>query len=267
MQSSTNSLISCDFVARVSGPGTSFQLDVDFSTTSRRVAFFGPSGSGKSLTLMALAGLLTPKEGTIEVNGKNFFNSQKKINIPARKRKIGFLFQDYALFPHLTVRSNVGFGLRPAIGPLSAKSKMRVNELLELCGLSHLADLRPHQISGGQRQRAALARALAPNPELLLLDEPFTALDQPLRQRMRQEVSRILERFDIPVVLVSHDLEDIDHFAQSLVAFANGQVLCVLDYTKQRATQSAQEILSPLYQISQQENVRPDAHCNFPKPK
>lgn len=247
------STITCSFMAKVCGPGTSFQLDVDFSTTSRRVAFFGPSGSGKSLTLMALAGLLCPREGKIVVGEKTFFNAQQKINIPARKRKIGFLFQDYALFPHLTVRSNVGFGLRPVIGPLSSKSKDRVNELLELCGLTHLADMRPHQISGGQRQRTALARALAPNPELLLLDEPFTALDQPLRQRMRQEVFRILERFDIPMVLVSHDLEDIDHFAQTLVAFADGKVLNVVDYTQQRTTQSAQEILNPLYQLAQQE--------------
>jgi molybdate transport system ATP-binding protein len=246
-----DSTISCSFTAKVSGPGTSFRLDVDFSTTSRRIAFFGPSGSGKSLTLMALAGLLRPKKGRIEFSGKTFFNALQKINIPAGKRKIGFLFQDYALFPHLTVRSNVGFGLRPAVGPLSSQSKQRVNELLELCGLTHLADLRPHQISGGQRQRTALARALAPSPELLLLDEPFTALDQPLRQRMRQEVSHILERFDIPMVLVSHDQEDIDHFAQTLIAFAAGRVLDVVDYARQRATLSAQEILNPLYELAQ----------------
>ncbi|MDO4768523.1 MAG: ATP-binding cassette domain-containing protein [Pseudomonadota bacterium] len=245
--------LSCSFTAAVSGPGVSFQLNVDFSVCAQRAAFFGPSGSGKSLTLMALAGLLTPRQGKIEVRGKTFFNSESRINIPARKRKTGFLFQDYALFPHLNVRDNVAFGLRPIFGPLSAHSKKRVDELLELCGLTPLAGLRPHQISGGQRQRTALARALAPGPELLLLDEPFTALDQPLRQRMRQEVSRILERFDIPTVLVSHDLEDIDHFAQSLIAFGGGRVLHVVDYAAQRAGKPAQDILNPLFQAAQQD--------------
>lgn len=246
--------ITCSFSAGVSGPGTNFQLDVDFSAHARRVAFFGPSGSGKSLTLMALAGLLTPWRGRIEMRGKTFFDSAGGINIPARKRRIGFLFQDYALFPHLTVHANVAFGLRPAFGPLSRHSRQRVEELLELCGLTRLAALRPHQLSGGQRQRTALARALAPGPEILLLDEPFTALDQPLRQRMREEVSRILERFDMPMVLVSHDLEDIDHFAQTLIAFGGGRTLHVADYATRRATESARDILGPLFRDADRES-------------
>ncbi|NCD25383.1 MAG: ATP-binding cassette domain-containing protein [Deltaproteobacteria bacterium] len=243
--------IHCAITAQVRSRDTAFQLDAHFSAASRRVALFGPSGSGKSLTLMALAGLLTPQGGRIAVRGRTFFDAQDGIDVPARKRRVGFVFQDYALFPHLSVRDNVAFGLKPVFGYPRPAHRARIDELLELCGLKDLAARKPHQISGGQRQRTALARALAPNPDLLLLDEPFTALDQPLRQRMRAELSTILNRFDTPMVLVSHDLDDIDHFAQTLVAFGHGQVLDVIDYATRRQTESARAILDPLYLAAQ----------------
>jgi molybdate transport system ATP-binding protein len=250
-QATASQTIACDFSVRVCGCGAEFELHSRFQTNSRRIALFGPSGSGKSLTLMALAGLLTPGSGNIEVRGRTFFQSKSGVNIPARKRKVGLLFQDYALFPNLSVRDNVAFGLKPAFGPMKRAYHARVDELLELCGLAKLARLRPHQISGGQRQRTALARALAPDPDLLLLDEPFTALDQPLRERMRAELSTILERFDMPMVMVSHDLDDVDHFAQTLVAFGCGRVLEVIDYESRRKTQSPRQILDPLFQLAQ----------------
>ncbi len=243
--------IVCDIHTRVCAPGAEFRLKASFEASTRRIALFGPSGSGKSLTLMALAGLLTPRQGRIEVRGRTFFDSKAKVNVPARRRNVGMLFQDYALFPHLSVYDNIAFGLKPAFGPLKQDHRARVDELLELCGLSGQARQRPAQISGGQRQRTALARALATGPDLLLLDEPFTALDQPLRERMRAELFTILERFDIPMVMVSHDLDDVDHFAQTLVVFGHGRVLDVIDYESRRKTESARSILDPLFLSAQ----------------
>lgn len=245
--------VSCDIEACVSAPGAQFRLQAKFEASSRRIALFGPSGSGKSLTLMALAGLLKPRTGRIEVRGRTFFDAASGLNVPARRRNIGMLFQDYALFPHLTVRDNVAFGLKPFLGRLQPAHRRRVDDLLELCGLSDLAGQRPGQISGGQRQRTALARALATEPDLLLLDEPFTALDQPLRERMRAELFAILERFDTPMVMVSHDLDDVDHFAQTLVAFGRGRVLDVVDYEARRRTDTPRQILDPLFMAAQAE--------------
>ena len=247
----TTPIISCDIDARVTAPGAEFRLRAQFEASKKRIALFGPSGSGKSLTLLALAGLLRPGEGRIMVRGQTFFDAGAGLNVPARKRNIGMLFQDYALFPHLSVYDNIAFGLKPVFGPLRAKHRHRVDELLDLCGLSALAAQRPAQISGGQRQRTALARALATEPELLLLDEPFTALDQPLREKMRSELFTILERFDLPMVMVSHDLDDVDHFAQTLVAFGHGRVLDVIDYEKKRRSENARQILDPLFQAAQ----------------
>lgn len=251
----TTPTIDCAVQLHVQGPGAQFQLDAQFFAHTRRVALFGPSGSGKSLTLAALAGLLHPQTGHIHIRGRCFFDSDRGINVPARKRHVGLVFQDYALFPHLTVHENVAFGIKPLLGPLRQKQRTRVADLLDLCGLTAIASLRPRQISGGQRQRVALARALAPEPRLLLLDEPFTALDQPLRQRMREELFHILQCFDIPMVLVSHDLDDIDHFAQTLVVFGQGKILDVMDYTARRAAESAKSILDPLYLCAQTERI------------
>lgn len=213
-----------DITKRMRSAGEEFLLRSRFSTADRAMVLFGPSGSGKTLTLQAIAGLLTPDKGHIRVNGDVMFDSSRGVNVPTRRRNVGYVFQDYALFPHLTVRENVGFGLRPLLGGIGAAGAERVEELVEVFGLSKVAGQRPGSLSGGQQQRTALARALATSPKLLLLDEPFSALDQPLRLRMRDELSRILETFSTPMIMVTHDAEEAQAFAETVVVYSEGSV-------------------------------------------
>jgi molybdate transport system ATP-binding protein len=218
-----------DITKRMRSGNQEFVLQAEFSCSQRALVLFGPSGSGKTLTLQAVAGLLPPDAGRIRINGDVLYDSDAGVNLPTRKRHVGYVFQDYALFPHLTVRQNVAFGLKPLLGRMSRRQAQSVDELIELFGLSRVAGLRPSSISGGQRQRTALARALATQPRMLLLDEPFSALDQPLRLRMRKELARILERFDIPMVMVTHDPEEAECFAQAVVVYRHGTVAGVLE--------------------------------------
>ncbi|MBC16927.1 MAG: ABC transporter ATP-binding protein [Desulfovibrio sp.] len=204
--------------------GEEFLLSARFTTEDRAIVLFGPSGSGKTLTLQAIAGMLTPDEGYIRINGTTLFDADNCINIPTRKRRVGYVFQNYALFPHLTVRENIGFGLKPLLGNISDENRERVQELVATFGLERVAGQKPSALSGGQQQRAALARALAPSPDILLLDEPFSALDQPLRIRMREELSSTLQQFDIPMILVTHDSDEVESFAQSVAVYRNGLV-------------------------------------------
>lgn len=212
-----------DITASLSSRSGPFTLRAAFAVSASRVALFGPSGSGKSLTLRALAGLLRPEAGVIRVDGRALFDAARGLDLPTRERRVGFVFQDYALFPHLTVRQNVAFGLRPGLGRPSALERERVEAVVEQFGLAAVADSRPGRISGGQRQRAALARAVISGPRLLLLDEPFSALDLPLRRRVRTEVRDLLDRLDIPVVMVSHDPEDLTGFAEVVVPYHQGR--------------------------------------------
>jgi len=222
-----------------------FDLRVSFASSAKTLVLFGPSGSGKTLTLQSMAGLLTPDAGRIVVDGSVLFDAEAGVDIPARRRGIGYVFQDYALFPHLTVAQNVGFGLgasqrnsealsgmtplhRLTMSLRNRSGKIRrdreaVAEILEVFGLAEMAASYPRHISGGQRQRVALARALILRPRLLLLDEPFSALDPPLRARMREEFLRVQARFDIPVVLITHDPDDVDALAEDLVLFEAGR--------------------------------------------
>jgi molybdate transport system ATP-binding protein len=202
-----------------------FHLDSEFAATDNRVVLFGPSGSGKTLTLRAIAGLMRPDSGVITLDGRVLCDMASGVFVPPRERKIGYVFQDYALFPHLTVRQNVAFGLTPLFGRLSKHAAGRVESIMDLFGIAALADIRPSRISGGQRQRVALARALAGEPKALLLDEPFSALDIPLRQRVRVELAGILNRLDIPLVMVTHDPADVAFFGGDVVSYAEGKVL------------------------------------------
>lgn len=221
-----------------------FILQSRISCAEQALVLFGPSGSGKTLTLQAIAGLLTPDSGCIKINDRVLFDSSKKINIPARHRKTGYVFQNYALFPHLSVRENIAFGLKPALGPLSRKGRSRVSQLLEKLGLEKVAGHKPGSLSGGQQQRAALARALAPSPEILLLDEPFSALDQPLRLRMRRELSRVLELFNIPMIMVTHDTSEAEFFAQAVAVYREGRVIAV--HSASEINSSAQGLMRVL---------------------
>ncbi|MFF7055489.1 ATP-binding cassette domain-containing protein [Achromobacter spanius] len=202
-----------------------FQLDAAFTSSSKRVALFGPSGAGKSLTLRAVAGLLRPDAGRIEINGRVLFDSQAGICLPAQARRVAYLFQDYALFPHLTVAQNIAFGLRRGwrnpprreVGP-EAKRWVDAFELGAIVGSY------PGEISGGQKQRVALARALMLQPDILLLDEPFSALDSHLRGRMRQELSTLQRQLDVPMLLITHDPADVDALADEVFEVRDGKV-------------------------------------------
>ncbi|AZS80489.1 ATP-binding cassette domain-containing protein [Achromobacter spanius] len=202
-----------------------FQLDAAFTSSSKRIALFGPSGAGKSLTLRAVAGLLRPDAGRIEINGRVLFDSQAGICLPAQARRVAYLFQDYALFPHLTVAQNIAFGLRRGwrnpprreVGP-EAKRWVDAFELGAIVGSY------PGEISGGQKQRVALARALMLQPDILLLDEPFSALDSHLRGRMRQELNTLQRQLDVPMLLITHDPADVDALADEVFEVRDGKV-------------------------------------------
>lgn len=245
------------------GKQGAFSLDISLKSSASRLVFFGPSGSGKTLTLQMLAGLVTPRSGHIIIDDTVFFDSSQGINLPARTRRIGYVFQDYALFPHMTVRQNLAFALHqkekhfPVIGSaframvpakLSEEQKESIDLILELLEITHLADRRPSQISGGQKQRVALARALLISPRLLLLDEPFAALDPLLRIRMRKEIDKILQNCGVPLVMITHDPEDVDAFADDLAVYANGHILAMEHDFRSRSL-FAQDSLSYLSDI------------------
>ncbi|WP_233807529.1 sulfate/molybdate ABC transporter ATP-binding protein [Paraburkholderia sp. HP33-1] len=202
-----------------------FTLDVAFRATTQRLVLFGPSGAGKSLTLQAIAGLLRPDEGSITLHGTTLFDSAVGIDQKPQARKIAYLFQDYALFPHLNVRQNIGFGLRQGwLNPRTRGTHPQVDYWLDALELRGVAGHHPAQLSGGQKQRVALARALVSQPRLLLLDEPFSALDSALRQRMRRELSDLQTRLDIPMVLITHDPDDVAAFGDQVVQVSDGRV-------------------------------------------
>lgn len=202
-----------------------FTLDVAFTATTQRVVLFGPSGAGKSLTLQAIAGLLRPDEGKITLHGNALFDSKLNVDLKPQARKVAYLFQDYAMFPHLNVRQNIGFGLqRGWFNPRARSSHAQIDYWLDALELRGVAGNYPAQLSGGQKQRVALARALVAQPQLLLLDEPFSALDSTLRQRMRLELSDLQTRLDIPMVLITHDPDDVAAFGDQVVQISDGGV-------------------------------------------
>jgi molybdate transport system ATP-binding protein len=202
-----------------------FQLDAQFESPGKRVVIYGASGAGKSQVLKAIAGLSRPDSGVIELAGRRLFDSGARIDVPARNRRVGYLFQDYALFPHLNVRQNIGFGLqRGWLNPSPRGEPAAVRYWLEAFGLAEVAHQRPAQLSGGQRQRVALARALVAEPDALLLDEPFAALDPALRVRMRTELDALQRRLDIPMLLITHDPDDAATFGGHVLTMAGGRV-------------------------------------------
>ncbi|MEG4206330.1 molybdate ABC transporter permease subunit [Microcoleus sp. Pol7_A1] len=201
-------------------PLSGFALDVGFDIGSEVLGILGASGSGKSMTLRCLAGLETPSSGKIAVNGRVLFDSAQGINVPSKDRRIGFLFQNYALFPHLTVAENIAFGLQHLS---ESEQKVRVKEQLISVQMSGLENRYPHELSGGQQQRVALARAIAPSPELLLLDEPFSALDTHLRSQLERELMQTLANYRGITLFVSHNLEEVYRLCKNLLVLAEGR--------------------------------------------
>ncbi|SDI38127.1 ABC transporter ATP-binding protein [Alteribacillus bidgolensis] len=201
-----------------------FELNVDFTMENETLVIVGHSGCGKSTTLRALSGLLTPDEGVIEVEGQVFFNKEKKINVSPEYREIGFLFQNYALFPHMTIFENVAYGLA-ARKLLKPEIERRVIEQLEQLNILAYADNIPAELSGGQQQRVALARALVLKPKLLLLDEPLSALDVTTRDRVRRELKKTLAELKIPAIVVTHDYEDAISLGHRIMVMDGGRVI------------------------------------------
>ncbi len=198
-----------------------FTLDVAWTAGDGVSVLFGPSGAGKTLTLQCLAGLVRPGAGRIVADGRVLFDSAAGIDVSPQERGLGYVFQGYALFPHLTVRSNVAFGLRRR---RAAERERRTAEVMERLGLRGLEDRHPRELSGGQRQRVALARALAIEPALVLLDEPLSALDLPLRRALRDELQAILADWKMPAVLVTHDFAEAYQLGDRVVVYEAGRV-------------------------------------------
>ena len=199
-----------------------FTLDVAWSAGGGVAALFGPSGAGKTLTLSCMAGLLRPDAGRIVVDGRVLFDAEAGIDVRPQDRRVGFVFQGYALFPHRTVAENIGFGLRDR--PREARER-RVAEVVARLGLAGLEHRHPAELSGGQRQRVALGRALAIDPALLLLDEPLSALDAPLRSALRDDLRTILSEWRTAAVVVTHDFAEAYRLGDRIVVYENGRVV------------------------------------------
>lgn len=201
-----------------------FELDTGWSTGDGFTVLFGYSGAGKSLTLQALTGALKPDHGRVCFGEETLVDTTAGIFVPPQRRGFGYVSQSVELFPHMTVERNVGFGLGGVDKPERTE---RVERMLAAFGIEDLAERRPSQLSGGQRQRAALARALAPRPRALLLDEPLSALDLPVRTEMRALLRTVHERLGIPVVMVTHDLYEAFTLADTLVVYGGDGVVQV----------------------------------------
>ncbi len=204
-----------------------FQLKVKFSAENEILSLLGASGCGKSMTLKCIAGIEKPDRGRIVLDGVTLFDSEKRINLSPQARRTGILFQNYALFPNMTVLENIRAGARREKDP--AKREKLTDDIIESFGLSELSHRYPHELSGGQQQRAALARILVSGPNILLLDEPFSALDSHLRFRMEREVTEILRNFKKTVIFVSHDRDEVYRISDKIAVMNGGTIEVIGD--------------------------------------
>lgn len=207
---------------RIAKAFSSFSLDLEFEAGPGVTVLFGPSGAGKTLTLDAIAGMTAPDKGRILLNDRILFDSGAKVNLPARVRRCGYVFQNYALFPHMTLWENLAFAA-PEMARLERHRK--IGELLERFGLGLLAERRPGELSGGQKQRGSIARALMSEPEILLLDEPARGLDLTLKQDLYSVIGELRKSLEIPGLLVTHGVEEVFALADSVLVYESGRII------------------------------------------
>lgn len=212
-------MIEIDFTKTLDGGAGSFDLELKLAIEAGAfTTIYGASGAGKTSTLRMISGLMTPDRGSLVVNNEVWYDSSKKINKKPQERSIGFVFQDYALFGHMTVLENLIFAKGKKDGTNS------IDELLEVMELQQLQHRKPETLSGGQKQRVALARALVQKPKLLLLDEPFAALDNTIRFKLHEYLKRVQERYDLSTILISHEVGEIIKLADKVVCLEQGKI-------------------------------------------
>jgi molybdate transport system ATP-binding protein len=210
--------LSVDIKKQVNG----FLLDVSWEIGNELAVLFGYSGAGKTLTLKLIAGLMKPDRGLVESSGIVCFDSQRNIDLPPQMRCLGYVFQDLSLFPHMSVRENILYGAK---GISKSEGKCRLAEFADKFHIQDIQDRMPAEISGGQKQRVAFARALFRRPAALLLDEPFSALDRPLRLEMQAFLKGVRRDFDVPVILVTHDPGEARALADRMIVYSDGKVM------------------------------------------
>ena len=213
-----------------------FQLNIQFEGQSKRIGILGPSGSGKSMTLRCIAGIETPDQGRIQIDGRTHYDSQSHTNIKPQKRNIGYLFQNYALFPTMTVSQNTQAGLKGT----KTQNQIQTQKMIQTFQLTGLENHLPSELSGGQQQRVALARIMAYQPDTILLDEPFSALDQYLKDQLQRELIKMLNHYQGTVIFVSHNKDEIYQFSQELLIIDQGKSIL---YNKTKDI-----FINPIYQ-------------------
>jgi ABC-type Fe3+/spermidine/putrescine transport system ATPase subunit len=202
--------------------GAAFTLEMGFDAPNGITTLLGASGSGKTTTLRLIAGIVAPDEGTIAVGGRVLFDSAKGINLPVQHRRVGFVFQDYALFPHLSAAQNIAYGVK--VKGARAKLK-RAGELLALFHIGHAAHRLPHELSGGEQQRVALARALASDPAIVLLDEPLSAVDAETRARLIDEIEAAQRAANVPFLYVTHNRAEAERLGAYSITLGHGRII------------------------------------------